>query len=820
MDTHSLECLDFDRVRAVLARYAMCGLGRMLIENIRPVTRVALVRRWLSQVGELQRLIESRGFPPFAGVSDIRELLPRCAPPLRVNVEEVAQIGATLAATHRLAAYLRDLPEEFPELRHLAERIGDFRTVADRIAGVIDERGQVRDSASPKLQRIRADIADAAGQITQTVTQLLRDAAVRRFLQYPSHTFHGDRLVLPLRTEYRGRLPGIVHRTSDSGATLYVEPAEVVELNNRISNLRSEEQEEIGRLLWDLAHEVHLNTREIRSTLEAVAVVDLIMAKVRFAKDFEARCPQINDDGTLSVRQARHPVLLELARPPAAAGAAAGSDEHRARVAAEAVVPIDYRLGVDFNLLVITGPNTGGKTVTLKTVGLLSLLVQAGVPVPVAAGSEFGVFSNILIDVGDEQSMQQSLSTFSGHITRITDMLRHAGPRALLLIDELGAGTDPDEGAAIGRAILDELLRVRCRAVVTTHLGALKGFALTRPSAENACVQFDAETLRPTYHLTLGEPGSSNAIEIANRLGLPKRLISAAQRNLSRKARVLQQAIEGTRVVKRQAENARREAEDARLAASNARAQADAARTQLERQQADFQQWVRRVVHLQTGDPVRVRHFDRDGRIVRMRLDQHRAEVDVGAFSVEVALGDILPPETPAPPPRPQPAPAPPPRRKERVRPPAGQAAGAAHGRPAPPQRPQRPPQRVEQRPRLEREPERVPALPPLTDEQAAALQPLDHVFVQRFRRVGRIVRVVPHKKLAVVDVGMLEVEVPFEGLALPSAPKRPPRPPAKPARPREPEHGPPAAGPEEAPPPPAAPPPPESASPDAPPAA
>ena len=759
MDQHSLERLDFFRIRELLAGYAMTGLGRALALAIHPVTRVALVRRWLDQVTELQRLIEERGVPPFGGITDVREIVQRCAPPLRVSVEEMAQVGATLAGTHALCEYLRNLPESYVELRHLAQRIGDFRTIAERITAVIDERAQVRDSASPKLQRIRAEIAEATREVDQVVARLLREPQIRRVLQYPNHTFHGDRIVFPLRTEYRGRLPGIVHRTSDSGATLYVEPAEVVELNNRISNLRSEEQEEIGRLLWELAHEVHVNAREIQRALEAIAVLDLVMSKVRFAKVFDARCPQITEESSLSVRGARHPVLLELARQRRLRGEPA-----------EEVVPIDYRIGVDFNLLIITGPNTGGKTVTLKTIGLLSLMVQAGLPVPVDAGCEFGVFSNILIDVGDEQSMVQSLSTFSAHLTRLLDMLRHAGPRALLLIDELGAGTDPDEGAAIGRALLDELLRLHCRCFVTTHLGALKGFALTRPGAENACVEFDAQTLRPTYHLRLGEPGTSNAIQIAARLGMPRRLVSAAQRNLSRKARVLQAAIEGTKVVKRQAEAARREAETAKLTADRVQAEAREAQSRLEKQRAEFQQWVQRVVHLQPGDPVRVRDFDRDGRIVRVRLDQQRAEVDVGAFSVEVPLGDVLPPQTPAPPPRPAPPVSQPAR--PRSAPARRQSAHvetvpSAPPPPAPPPPAPPPPARPAQAP--------APALPSLTEQQAIALQPLDPVYVQRFRRMGRVKRVIAAKKLVVVEVGHLEVEVPYDGLAHPPTPKAPP---------------------------------------------
>lgn len=739
MDEHSLACLDFARMTELLAESAMTGLGRALAEHVHPVARPTLIQRWLGQVAELTALADQRGMPPFGGISDVREILKRSGPPLRINVEEMARVGATLEGTHVLAEYLRDLPAEFPEMRHLAERVGDFRTIADRIRTVIDDRGQVRDNASAKLQAIRNRIEQAQRDIQGHVARLLQDAGVRKLLQYPNHTFHGDRLVLPVRHEYRGRLPGIVHRVSDSGATLYVEPATVVELNNEISNLRSEEHEEIGRLLWDLTHELHLNEQEMLKTLDTLAVLDLVTAKVRLAKRFEMRCPELAADGLLQVRGARHPLLLELAQQQQAAGETPLQ-----------VVPIDYRLGEDFNLLIITGPNTGGKTVTLKTIGLLSLMVQAGLPVPVAEGSRFGVFSHIQIDVGDEQSMQQSLSTFSGHLTRILDMLRHANPRALLLIDELGAGTDPDEGAALGRAILDELLRHNCRGVVTTHLGALKAYALTREKAENACVEFDAETLRPTYHLAVGEAGQSNAIEVAQRLGMPRRMVAAARQNLSKKTRMLHAALEGTRAVKRQAEHARRAAESARQQADKAHSAARDAEARLEKQRTDFQQWLQRVIHLQPGDAVRVRDFDRDGKVVRMRLDQQRAEVDVGAFSVEVPLADVLPPQTAAPPPRPpRPVVA---SMERKPKPPAARKPTAVR-----PERTHRP-DRDEPRP--------PPALPALTAAEVEALKPLDAVYVRRFHREGRVVRVKSGKQVVVVNVGALEVEVPYDGLA------------------------------------------------------
>ncbi|MGE0480103.1 MAG: MutS2/Smr-associated SH3 domain-containing protein [Phycisphaerae bacterium] len=796
MDAHSLECLDFARITELVASYALTGLGRALAAGIQPISRPELIRRWLAQVDELDRLEPQRGLPPFGGVSDVRELVKNCAPPLHVAAEDVARIGDTLLATHHIGRYLAGLPENFPELGHLQQRIGDFRTLGQRIRVVIDERGQVRSEASPKLARVRAAIEGAQHEIHTTMERLLHDPNIRRFLQYPNFTLHADRMVLPLRTECRGRVQGIIHRTSDSGATLYVEPGAAVELNNQIANLRIEEQEEINRLLWELAHEVYLNAKEILRTLDGLAVLDLIVAKLRYARDYALICPDLDDHARVHVRQARHPLLLHLQRTRPEDAAAPGE-----------IVPISYRLGEDFTMLLITGPNTGGKTVTLKTVGLISLMVQAGLPAPVAPGSTVGVFNEILIDVGDEQSMQQSLSTFSAHLKRHMEMLRRAGPRTLLLIDELGAGTDPDEGAAIGRAVLDEILRLDGRCMVTTHLGALKGYALTRDRAENACVEFDIETLRPTYRLRIGEAGLSNAIAVAEKLGMPKRLVIAARRNLSRRSRAMTGLLEGTAVAKREAEQAREAAVVARLGADRAAADATAARDQWERQRLDFQTWLQRVVHLRPGDAVRVRNFDRDGKIVRMRLDQQRAEVDVGAFSVEVPLADVLPPETPPPPPRPF-ATRPdviPTGRAARMKPgrePLRERAGSEPARTPPdvaglarppldqrgPRRPrtgEAPPHdhRGAGAPRRDRGSDGARPQPriewaPLTDAQVEALKPGDKVIVKRFHREGTVVRVNLTKHLVTVSAGLLDVEVPYNGLAQHVRPEPPPKPP------------------------------------------
>ena len=750
IETHTLECLDFFRVRDLVASYARTELGRGLAENIHPVTREPLIRRWFAQLEELQRLTEQRGLPPFGGLSDVRPLVKRCAPPLQVSVEEIARIGDALAATHALTVYFADLPESFPEIRHLAERIGDFGPIAERIRRVIDERGHARDDASPKLARIRADIRQAGTRIRAVVDRLLHDQDTRRLLQFPNYTFHDDRLVFPVRAEYRGRLPGIIHRSSDTGATIYVEPSQAVELNNEISNLRAAELEEINRLMWELAHGIYINVEAVQHTLDALAVLDLLVAKQRFAQEFEMRIPELESEPRMNVRDARHPLLIDLVRRKQAAGQTP-----------KPVVPISFRLGDDFDLLIITGPNTGGKTVTLKTIGLLTLMVQAGLPVPVDRGSRFGIFKQLMIDIGDEQNMQQSLSTFSAHLKQQMYMIQKAGPQGLALIDELGAGTDPDEGAAIGRAILDELLRVGCRSIATTHIGALKSFPLTRPRAENGCVEFDAETLEPTFHLRIGEAGMSNAIDIAQRLGMPRRLIAAARGNLSRKARELRAVIEGASGAKRDAEEARRAAETARLDAARAHSEANDMRADLEKQKADFAEWVQRVVHLQPGDPVRVINFDRNGKVVRLRLDQQRAEIDLGSFAVEVPLGDLLPPETPPPPPpppKPRPVVAPPPPKPRKPQKPVQPKAGPRPPRPEHGSRPrehQPPPQR---------------AYHPLSEAEIKALSAGDEIVVKRLHRLGRIVRVEVAKQVAVVSVGLFEVEVPFNGMAIPDA--------------------------------------------------
>jgi len=631
MDSHTLEVIEFDRVRQLLAEHANCALGRHMARKLKPVSRADLVATWLGQVEELIEVSSRIGLPPFGGVHDIRAEVRSAIPPHSLEPEQFALLADTFAATHEILLWAEKLPENAPRLKTLCERIGDFKALATSIRNVVDARGKIRDDASAKLRRIRQEIASAQIRISQVIDRMLRDPHVTRWLRYPQATFHQDRLVLPLSAEHRGRIPGIIHRSSDSGATLFVEPAPAVELNNRIITLKNDESSEINRLLWHLTHQVHLNRDEILKTLDALAVLDLVVAKVRFARTYRLTCPRLSEDHQLHLRQARHLLLVEWYR------------QRTDPAERKEVVPIDIRLKDDFDVLIITGPNTGGKTVTLKTTALIAAMAQAGLPVPAAPGSRVPIYRDILVDIGDEQSLQQSLSTFSAHLKRLLVILKRARADTLVLIDELGAGTDPEEGSAIGQAVVQELLERRSPALITTHLGALKTLAYSTRRAENACVDFDVQTLQPTYRLRIGEPGNSNAINIATRLGLPPRLVSTARRLLGESHRQLTRAIRGTLASRRQAEAARAEADAARAEAEQARKKAEQERAALAEQRRQFQQWVEAISSLRPGQKVHVRRFDRDGIVVRVLLHKQLAVVDIGTLQAEVPLKEIVP---------------------------------------------------------------------------------------------------------------------------------------------------------------------------------
>ena len=735
MDAHSLDKLEFDRVRDLLAAYCRCALGRRLAHEIMPARKSPMIRRWISQTTEMIKIVDHLGLPPMAGIRDIRGLVRQAVPPTRLAPEDFAMIGESLAATHEIRNWVDRFPGEYPTIISVTERVVDFKFIAEQIARAIDASGQVRDDASEKLGRIRKSIQQATDQIDVAIKRLLRSSHVTRMLQFPNATFHGDRIVLPLKSEYHGRLAGIIHRSSDTGATLFVEPAEVVELNNAIAKLRRDEHEEIGRILFKLTRTVYANADAIIRTIDAIGVLDLVVAKVAMARDYEMVVPEISEEGVLRLRSARHPILLAMGKADAKEG-----------LPPRTIVPIDVRLGEDFDLLIVTGPNTGGKTVALKTIGLLAVMVHAGLPIPAAPGSCMPVLRDVLIDIGDEQSLQQSLSTFSAHMSRILDVLRRAGRGTLVLLDEVGAGTDPDEGAAIGMAVIEKLLAIGCPTMVTTHLGALKSVGFAQNRADNAAVEFDVDTLLPTYRLLVGQPGQSNAIAVAEQLGLSAEMVAAAKAHLPEQHKALSQVIASTVDTRRRAEEARQEAEQAKVDAADAEAAARTLADELGQKKEAFQQWAQRVTHLKPGDIVKVVSFDRTGRVVRVHLAQQRAQIDLGSTAVEVPLSDLHPQDTPAPPPKPV-----------RETPPVS-AAPKDRARKAKPE------SAAPKAPTNNRPKRKLPALdiPAMPEEQILALRSGERVFVRRFRKAGQVVRLKRDKRMVVVDLGTVDAEVAF----------------------------------------------------------
>ena len=479
--------------------------------------------------------------------------------------------------------------------------MGEFSGLTLAIEGCLDSRGKVLDTASRRLSALRREVGRAQTRIQETLTQMLRSPEIRRILRFPNFTMVGHHYVLPVVKDHRGLVHGSVLRTSASNETVYIEPTAISEQSAQLSFLRAREAKEVRRILRWLSAQVGMVAESLLGTLETMAELDLVHARARLSVDYRMSAPHFNQEGRLVLRNARHPLLEALFRgdptiavpPPrpvvvgadqateasanalplpssAGPGGPSIADVPRSAPVPEprAVTPIDVNLGLRFRMLVVTGPNTGGKTVALKTVGLLAIMAQAGLHIPAGEGSQLPILDDVLSDIGDEQSLEQSLSTFSSHMGRIREILAKATPRSLVLLDELGAGTDPTDGAALGRAILDELDRIGCLAIVTTHIGDLKTYALSNAGAENAAVEFDDETLRPKYRLLIGDIGVSNALKIARQLRLPEHVVARAEAYLAQSRSGGTPDWEGLLRL-------RKEAEEAREAAIVAQSEAD-----------------------------------------------------------------------------------------------------------------------------------------------------------------------------------------------------------------------------------------------------
>ena len=518
MNQHTLDVLEYDKIRELLLGYTASGLGARLAQEIQPLTDPHRIEQLITETTELKRLLSPDRYLPLGGLHDLSPILEKLDKDADILViEEIMRVKDTLRAFRIVKGYLKDAKGDYPHLRRLAVDIRLHPDIEAKIENTLNENGAVKSSASRELKSIRKTIQTVKGRIQGRLQSTLRSKSVSPYLQDPIIRERKGRPVIAVKERDASRVPGAVRDRSDRGNTVFIEPEAVRELGNELQAAIDTEGAEIVRLLREITAKIAAVTEPMGETLKILAHLDLTYAKVRFSRDYDMHPPALNANGQLNLKAAQHPLLLTLQREE-------DSDS-------EAVIPIDFRLGDDFNTLIITGPNTGGKTITLKTVGLLTLMAQSGMHISAGDGSELAVFSHISADIGDEQSIEQSLSTFSSHLRNIAEILASASESSLVLLDELGGGTDPAEGAALGKSILEYLHTHNARTVVSTHISPLKNLGYTVPGVENASVEFDVTTLRPTYKLLIGTPGSSNALAIAKRLGLPNEVIADAEKN-------------------------------------------------------------------------------------------------------------------------------------------------------------------------------------------------------------------------------------------------------------------------------------------------
>ncbi len=598
MNSKYFHTLEFDKILRHLAAHAEFSASEQLALSLIPSTDGEEIARWQGETTEARALLDQSSEIGIGGARDLRPLTRNARIGALLSPQDLLEVRQTLIAARTLRRSLVRLQALYPRLAAHAENLQEAPVVVDTITRAINDRAEVADNASDELARIRRDLNVVRSRLMDKLQRIITSPSYAKIIQEPIITERDGRYVVPVRAESKGRLSGIVHDTSASGATIFVEPMAVVEMGNRVRELEREEAREVERILRDLTGLVAAHADALDWTVETLAELDLALAKAKYSAEIRGSEPQFQVSGSkvkpetwdLKLIDARHPLL-----------------------APDKVVPISVSLGDAYSILIITGPNTGGKTVTLKMVGLLTLMAQSGLHIPAKEGSRLPVYDGIYADIGDEQSIEQSLSTFSSHLKNIVEILRDADERSLVLLDELGAGTDPVEGSALARAVLTYLLERKIPALVATHYAELKAFAHSTPGVQNASMEFDVETLSPTYHLTIGLPGRSNAFAIASRLGLPPNIIQEARAALGRGDVEMETMLAEIR--------------QARQEAASARAHADLAQREAERMEKDAR---RKVAEAEKSRSEILEQARRDAQaeieLAREELDRLRQE--------------------------------------------------------------------------------------------------------------------------------------------------------------------------------------------------
>lgn len=559
MDKKILETLEYDKITAMLETHARCQIGKERARKLEPLTELAELNAELDLTSEAEAVLFRLGQSPIDEFPDTRDTLKRIKAVSALSMRELLDLASCLRAIRIAKSALTKEPDQI-RLASMAVNLPSYKFIEDELNRCILNEDEMFDGASPALSRIRRELRVANEKVREKLNSMIRSSTYQQYLQDPIITMRNGRFVIPVKQEYRKQIPGLIHDQSGSGQTLFIEPAAVVELGNTFKKLLAQERDEIERILSELTSMVAPYGEDIYNALILLGEIDLRFAKAQLARDMNAVRPEMNDELRIRIVRGRHPLL----------------DKAKA-------VPIDIWLGEDFKTLIITGPNTGGKTVTLKTVGLFTLMAQAGMFVPADVGTRLGVFKNVYADIGDEQSIEQSLSTFSSHMTRLVGILKNADDKSLVLLDELGAGTDPIEGAALAMSILETLYGRRSTTLATTHYSEIKAVALAREGMENASMEFDIDKLCPTYRLFIGIPGKSNAFEISKRLGLGDDVINRAKQFLKGEDVRFEDVISG-------AESQRRIAEQERKLAEQARAELDALRAEVEKEKKKLEE--------------------------------------------------------------------------------------------------------------------------------------------------------------------------------------------------------------------------------------
>ena len=555
----ALRVLEFTKIRERLAAHALTDMGKEKCLALVPYDDVSEVRRALDETEEACVLLSYLGGQPLVAFPDVREQVTLAQKGACLSQRALLDVAACLRATRAARSALVRDREDTPILTGLATRLTALDGIENDISAAIISEEEIADRASAELHQIRRQIRSANERMRDRLSQMIRSSSFSKYLQDSIITMRGDRFCVPVKAECRANVPGLVHDQSATGATLFIEPMFVVELGNDLKQLHAREQQEIARILQALSDRIAPHADSIFTNIELLTHLDFAFAKGLLAREMRASLPKMNTRGYLKIVRGRHPLIDP-----------------------DKVVPSDLWLGDEFTTLIITGPNTGGKTVTLKTVGLFTLMAQSGLHVPAELGTELSVFGRVYADIGDEQSIEQSLSTFSSHMTNIVEIISCVQDNDLVLFDELGAGTDPTEGAALAQSILSSLLERKVRTMATTHYSELKAFGLSTPGVENASVEFDVESLRPTYRLSIGIPGKSNAFDISRKLGLPERLIDGAKELLSKEDIRFEDVIANAEYHRQIAEREREIAEETRRETVKLRDEAERLRREIE----------------------------------------------------------------------------------------------------------------------------------------------------------------------------------------------------------------------------------------------